>query len=78
MKKIGAITLTIGALITVFTSLTFTYSNNEKLADAGNFQINERKSRSIPWSPFVGIAVLVIGGGAYMLGIKRSLAHLIV
>lgn len=75
MKKAGVIILVIGALITVFTGLNFTYSTTENIVDAGNFQINQRKTHSLPWPPIIGIAVMAIGGGAYMLGIKRSLAH---
>ena len=73
MKKIGAIILVIGALITLLTALKFTYTTEENVLDAGNFEINKRKEHGLPWSPIVGVAVMVIGSGAYLLGIKRSL-----
>ena len=73
MKKIGVIIIVIGAVITTFITLHITFSSQENIVDAGNFQVNMRKQHSLPWSPFVGIAIMVVGGGTYMLGSKRSL-----
>ena len=72
MKKIGAIILTIGAVITVFTALNFSFTTSENVIDAGNFEINQRKKHSLPWTPIAGVAVMVIGGGVYLIGMKKT------
>jgi hypothetical protein len=73
MKKTGAIIMAIGALIVVLTAFNFTFTTEENVIDAGNFQINQRKKHKLPWPPIVGVAVMVVGGGVYLLGIKKSL-----
>jgi uncharacterized membrane protein YiaA len=73
MKKTGVILLIIGALITVITGLNLTFSTQEKIVDVGDLQINARQKHRLSWSPLVGIAIMAVGGGAYLLGSKRSL-----
>jgi hypothetical protein len=75
MKKIGAVILTIGAIITVFTALKFSFITSENAIDSGNFEINQRKRSSLPWTPIVGVAVMVIGGGIYLVGIKKPVLN---
>lgn len=75
MKKIGAIILTIGVVITVFTATNFTFTTSETVLDAVNIQINQRKEHGLPWTPTVGIVIMLIGGGTYLLGGKRFLTQ---
>lgn len=71
MRKIGAIILTIGVVITVFTATNFTFATSETVLDTVNIQINKRKEHGAPWTPTVGIVIMLIGGGTYLFGGKR-------
>lgn len=72
MKKTGYILLVVGATITILTAFNFTFFTRENIVDAGNLQINTRKKHSLPWSPFVGVALMVAGAGAYLIASNRS------
>jgi hypothetical protein len=69
MKKIGLVVLVIGLLITLFTG--FKYITREKVVDLGEIQISRDKTNRVSWSPLVGVAVMVIGGGMFLLGPKE-------
>lgn len=73
MKKTGVILLIIGALITIITGLNLTFSTQEKIVDIGELEINARQKHRLAWSPMVGLAIMAVGGGAYLLGSKRSI-----
>jgi uncharacterized membrane protein YdcZ (DUF606 family) len=60
MKTTGIVLLVIGILLTIFT--TFQFFTREKVAEIGNLEIMHDKKNTLNWSPFVGIAVMVIGG----------------
>jgi UDP-N-acetylmuramyl pentapeptide phosphotransferase/UDP-N-acetylglucosamine-1-phosphate transferase len=74
MKKIGLSLLVIGALITAITVFQLTFTTSEKIVDVGELQINQRKSHSLPWPPIVGVTIMAVGAGAYLLSLKRSIA----
>lgn len=69
MKVIGVIILLIGFIITVFTGFNFT--KQEKIVNIENFEIMKHKNNSIHWSPLVGIALIITGGGIYSIGKKQ-------
>lgn len=69
MKKIGLVVLVIGLLITLFTG--FKYITREKVVDLGEIQISRDKTNRVSWSPLVGVAVMVIGGGMFLFGPKE-------
>ncbi len=69
MKTAGIVILIIGLLITVFTGINFV--TKKKVVDIGNLEISRDKNHSLAWSPFIGIAVMVIGGGVYFYGSKK-------
>lgn len=64
MKKVGIIILVIGILITVFTGVNFL--TKEKVLDVGEIEISKTNEHSLDWSPFVGVAVILLGGGLYL------------
>ena len=70
MKTAGIIILTVGLLITVFTG--FNYVTKKKVVDVGNLEITADKNHRVVWSPLVGVAVMVIGGGVLLYGVKRK------
>jgi uncharacterized membrane protein YidH (DUF202 family) len=70
MKKAGIIIFAIGLLITVFTG--FNYVTKEKIVDLGDIQITADKKHSVDWSPYAGVAVMIVGGVVFLVGRKDS------
>jgi hypothetical protein len=69
MKKTGLIILAIGLLLTAYTG--FNFVTREKVVDIGNIQITKDKDHDIAWSPIIGVVVMVVGGGIYLMGKKK-------
>jgi hypothetical protein len=69
MKKAGVIIFIIGLIVTVFTGLKFV--TREKVVDIGKLEISADKNHSLSWSPVMGIVIMVIGAGAFMVGLKK-------
>lgn len=70
MKKIGIIIIAIGLVITIVTG--FNYVTREKVVDIGELEISRNKNHKLNWSPVVGVVVMVIGGGFFLFGLKKS------
>ena len=69
MKKLGIFIVLLGLGLTVFTTVTF--FTKEKVVDIGTIEITKDKPHDINWSPFVGIAVMAIGGFMIVKGKKK-------
>lgn len=69
MKKAGIVILIIGLALTIFT--TVTYFTREKIVDMGEIQISANKRHKLNWSPFIGIAVMAVGGVLILVPSKR-------
>lgn len=72
MKKTGLMIVIVGAILTALALFDFTFFTREKVVQVGDLQINARKQHSIPWTPFAGFAIMIVGGGVYLLRNKRS------
>jgi uncharacterized membrane protein YidH (DUF202 family) len=59
MKTIGIAIVIIGLGMTLFTAIT--YFTREKVADLGILEITRNQPHNLSWSPFVGLAVMVVG-----------------
>ncbi|MEQ8810179.1 MAG: hypothetical protein RIG68_25995 [Imperialibacter sp.] len=70
MKKVGLVLLVVGVLITIFNGVNFV--TKEKVVDIGSLEISADKNHSVNWSPYLGVALIVLGGGAYLLAGKKS------
>ncbi len=70
MKRTGVIILIIGLLITVFTG--FSFITREKVVDLGDLEITQNKDHGITWSPLIGVIVMVVGGGVYLVGTNKK------
>ncbi|MBK8557501.1 MAG: LPXTG cell wall anchor domain-containing protein [Lewinellaceae bacterium] len=70
MKRIGIIVLIIGLVITLFTG--FRYVTKEKVVDIGNLEITRDQNHTMAWSPLLGIAVILVGGGLFFFGSKKE------
>lgn len=70
MKKTGLIIFAIGLLITLITG--FSFVTKEKVVAIGDINISQNKNHSLAWSPIVGVAVMIIGGGMFIIGLKKK------
>lgn len=70
MKKAGLIVLILGLLVTMFTGLNFV--TREKVVDIGELEISANKNHSLSWSPVIGVVMMAIGAGFYLLGSKKQ------
>lgn len=70
MKQSGIVILIIGLIITIFTG--FNYFTREKVVDIGELEIMANKKHSMSWSPLVGVAVMAVGAGVYVIGMKKK------
>lgn len=70
MKQAGIVILIIGLLITIFTG--FKFITKEKVVDIGGLEITRDRNHNLAWSPLIGVAVMAIGGGMYLFGVKKN------
>lgn len=61
--------MVVGLLMTLYTG--FNYVTREKVIDIGDIEISADKERSVGWSPFIGIGIIVIGGVVFLAGKKK-------
>ena len=59
MKIIGVAIVIIGLGMTLFTAIT--YFTREKVADLGVLEISRNHPHNLSWSPFFGLAIMVVG-----------------
>jgi len=70
MKKAGIVIIVIGIVFTIFTG--FSFFTREKVVDMGELQISRNKKHNLAWSPYVGLAVIAVGGGLFLFGKKST------
>jgi len=59
MKIAGVFIMIAGFGLTVFT--TFSYFTREKVMKIGSVELTRSQPHYLNWSPFIGIAIMVIG-----------------
>ena len=69
MKQLGIVIMILGLGLTLFTAITF--FTREKVVDLGVVEITRNQPHYLNWSPFVGMAVMVIGGFMIYLANKK-------
>lgn len=69
MKQLGIVIMILGLGLTLFTAITF--FTKEKVVDLGVVEITRNQPHYLDWSPFVGMAVMVIGGFMIYLANKK-------
>jgi len=70
MKNTGIAILIIGLIMTLFSG--FSFFTEEKVVDIGELEITHDKKHNMAWSPYLGIAVMVVGGGVLAYSAKKS------
>ncbi|RZK21709.1 MAG: hypothetical protein EOO86_00020 [Pedobacter sp.] len=68
-KSVGLILIAIGIIMLVWTG--FTYTQKEKIVDAGPIQISADKEKSVNWPPYVGGIVLIAGVFVFVASKKK-------
>lgn len=58
-RTIGIVLIVLGIIMLIWTG--FTYTEKEKVIDAGPIQVSADKEKSVNWPPYLG-GVLLIGG----------------
>lgn len=70
MKKIAILILVIGLGLTIFSAVTvFT---REKVVDLGKLEITRDKPHRLNVSPYIGVAVMAVGGVMLLLSYKNK------
>ncbi len=69
MKNIGIVILVVGIALTAFTS--FKFFTTEKVVEIGSLEITKEKPHYWAWSPFLGVALMAVGGAVIILKGKR-------
>jgi hypothetical protein len=69
MKQVSIAIIVIGIFITAFAG--FQFVTQEKVVEIGALEITKEKKHVVPWSPLVGVAMIVIGGGMYFFYTKK-------
>jgi len=65
-KKIGLVLIVIGLLMTLYTG--YNYVTIEEVIDMGDVHVMMDNNHSSNWSPFIGLGVMIIGGGIFLSG----------
>lgn len=60
MKRIGIVLIIIGLILTVITG--FGFFTKKQVADIGGLEINAKEKHNVNWSPYAGVAIMVVGG----------------
>ena len=69
MKIAGYVLLLMGLGMTVFT--TISYFTREKIMQIGSVEIRATQPHYIYWSPFIGLAIMVIGAFVILQARKK-------
>ena len=70
MKRASIFIIVVGLALTIFT--TFTFFSKERVVDIGKVEITRDKPYHLNWSPLVGIAVMVVGGGLLWQSTRKA------
>lgn len=70
MKIIGIAIMIIGLGMTIFNAITF--FTREKVVDLGILEVSRNQPHYLNWSPFIGMAIMVIGGFLILQARKKQ------
>ena len=70
MKIAGYVLLLMGLGMTIFT--TISYFTREKLMQIGSVEIRSTQPHNLSWSPFIGLAIMVVGAYIVLQSRKKQ------
>jgi len=68
-RTIGLILIVLGIVMLIWTG--FSYTQKEKVIDAGPIQVSAEKEKSVKWPPYLG-GILLLGGIVVVATAKKS------
>lgn len=69
MRTTGIIIIVIGIVVTLITS--FNVVTKKKVVDIGNLEITKDENHFFSWSPLIGVALMVVGGGVFFYSTRK-------
>ena len=70
MKTTGIFIMLLGLGLTIFTAVS--YFTKEKVVEIGTVEITRNQPHYLNWSPFIGLAVMVVGAFLILQAKKRQ------
>ena len=70
MKITGIIIMILGLGLSIFSAITF--FTKEKVVDLGVIEVTRNQPHNLNWSPFIGLAVMVVGGFLILQARKKN------
>lgn len=70
MRIIGFIIMIIGLVLAIFTA--FSFFTQEKIMRIGTLELTQNQPHHFSWSPFIGLAIMVIGGFLILQSRKKQ------
>ena len=70
MKITGIIIMILGLGMAVFT--TISYFTREKVLQVGTVELTANQPHSMSWSPFIGLAIMVVGAFLILQARKKN------
>ena len=68
-RNIGIVLIIIGAIMIIRTGIT--YTQKEKIVDAGPLQISVDREKTVNWPPYLG-GILLVGGIVIIATAKKA------
>jgi uncharacterized membrane protein HdeD (DUF308 family) len=70
LKIVGILLVVVGVIALTFQAIT--YTTKERVVDLGPLKVDADKEKTIPLSPILGVAALVVGGGLLVVGATKK------
>jgi len=70
MKIAGIVIMLLGLGMTIFTA--FNYFTREKVLAIGSVEITANQPHYLSWSPFIGLAIMVVGAFIILQSRKKQ------
>jgi hypothetical protein len=70
LKIVGIILIAVGVVALTFQAIN--YTTKERVVDLGPLKVDANKEKTIPLSPILGVAALVVGGGLLAVGATKK------
>jgi len=70
VQGLGMFLIVTGIALMIFSG--FRFFTPKKVAEVGTLQVTREEPHSISWSPYIGVAAVVIGGVMFLVAAKKT------